>query len=308
MSKQSKLRCEVCVITEDVKEDKVFNFISKLKFFMNGIGHQYGNDMPNACDYRISSDFEFIFVEDGENRIEIDGTVYKGQKGDIFVIPPFSKNKIQTTRKNPHNNYWIHFSMDPFCYNEVFLNLLIRERGNYCIKPDHFEKYISLLRRIEDEMKEMQPGYKLVREGCFNTILALMIRENIKKAETFNLPSVSKTQERNVEMIMKYLDEHMHERITVQNIAKNVHLSVSYIFRLFQNNMSCSPNHYIRIRKAMMAKVYMETSKMTLYEISEELGFLNYSYFSKLFKDIYGISPKGFLERHPAAPADGEAS
>ena len=49
----------------------------------------------------------------------------------------------------------------------------------------------------------------------------------------------------------------------------------------------------------MMAKIYMETSQMTLYEISKELGFLNYSYFSKLFKDIYGVSPKGFIDRHP---------
>ncbi|MBQ7573260.1 MAG: AraC family transcriptional regulator [Clostridia bacterium] len=299
MSKQTKPKYEVCVITEKTKEDPIFKFISKLKFFLNGIGHQYGNDMQNTCDYRISSDFELIFVEGGQNQIEIDGVIHNGNPGDIFVIPPFSKNKIQTTKENPHDNYWIHFSMDPFCYNEVFLNLLLTERGNYCIKSESFQSCIMLLKRIEEEMNEMQPGYKVIREGYFRTILALLIRENIKKSDTITFPSVSKAQRRNLELIMKYVDEHLNQSITVQDIAEHVHLSVSYIFRIFQDNINCSPNRYIRVQKAMMAKIYMETSQMTLYEISKELGFLNYSYFSKLFKDIYGVSPKGFIDRHP---------
>jgi len=56
-----------------------------------------------------------------------------------------------------------------------------------------------------------------------------------------------------------------------------------------------SVNQYIRDVRIEMAKVLIETSDLNITEITYAIGINSRSYFSKLFKERYSLSPKQYL-------------
>jgi AraC-like DNA-binding protein len=93
------------------------------------------------------------------------------------------------------------------------------------------------------------------------------------------------------EEILAYIHAHYHEKISVDDIAKKLNLSRSECFRCFKLLTEKSLVEYIneyRLKKA--AGLLRETTK-TVTEICTECGFENSSYFGKLFKDAFAITP-----------------
>lgn len=101
----------------------------------------------------------------------------------------------------------------------------------------------------------------------------------------------TKRDKERAEEILAYIYAHYHEKITVDDIAKNLSLSRSECFRCFKLLMDKSLVEYIneyRLKKA--AELLRETDK-SVTEISNECGFENSSYFGKLFKDAFATTP-----------------
>lgn len=66
--------------------------------------------------------------------------------------------------------------------------------------------------------------------------------------------------------------------------------------RLFHGNLNCTPTHYylgLQLRNAR--RLLLQTEKVII-DLSLVCGFLSESYFSKCYKDLFGLSPRG--KRH----------
>lgn len=91
-----------------------------------------------------------------------------------------------------------------------------------------------------------------------------------------------------------YIDEHLAERITYDDITKYVHYSRSHITALFQKAMGMSISKYIAMRRIERAKEMLSSGEHTVSQISELLGFSSVQYFSKFFKDTVGQTPSSY--------------
>ena len=100
-----------------------------------------------------------------------------------------------------------------------------------------------------------------------------------------------KTKNPHVINIIKYIDSNITTTLTLNGVAQGVHLSKEYTARVFKKEMDMTVTEYINRQKLSLAKDMLTSNQLTLQEISERLGYRNYNYFSRLFKEQYGISP-----------------
>ena len=97
---------------------------------------------------------------------------------------------------------------------------------------------------------------------------------------------------------MDYIDEHLHERITVEQLAAYLKLNPSYLSTLFSKEMGIPLSDYIQHRRIDVAKRMLLDSNMSGSEISSILAFSSQSHFIRVFQKETGMTPKHYREVH----------
>ena len=95
---------------------------------------------------------------------------------------------------------------------------------------------------------------------------------------------------------IRYLEDDEAQTLTIKEIASLCNVSEIYFRKLFKLYSGTPPVEYklnTRIAKAMQ---YLETSNLSVREISELTGFKDPAYFSKMFKEKNGFTPKEYRQ------------
>jgi len=105
----------------------------------------------------------------------------------------------------------------------------------------------------------------------------------------FNLVNV-----KNVDIIYRavsFLRENYMNQISLERIAKEVHLSPAYFSKLFKDEMKCNFNTYLNTLRVEYSKEFLLNKDLSLAVIAGLVGFEDQSYFTKVFKKLAGTSP-----------------
>lgn len=95
-----------------------------------------------------------------------------------------------------------------------------------------------------------------------------------------------------------YIDEHARENVHVSDVAAHVGLSPDYVSKSFRAETGISISDYLKKAKISEAKSLLRYSELSLAEISELLSFSSQSFFSTIFKQQIGITPRQFREKN----------
>ncbi|MCR5331824.1 MAG: helix-turn-helix domain-containing protein [Lachnospiraceae bacterium] len=98
-------------------------------------------------------------------------------------------------------------------------------------------------------------------------------------------------------LCINYIQNHLHDRITVADIAGELEMNASYLSTLFSKETGLSVSEYIRRQKISAAKHLLQYKEYSCTEIAEYLGFSGESHFSALFAKQEGISPKEYRKQ-----------
>ena len=101
---------------------------------------------------------------------------------------------------------------------------------------------------------------------------------------------------KSVKLCIDYIYNHLHERITLKDLANYTKLSASYVSRLFKAELNISVSDYIRKRKIEEAKNLLQHTEYQIIEISNYLAFPSQSYFIETFRKETGLTPKKYRE------------
>ncbi|MBP3657517.1 MAG: helix-turn-helix domain-containing protein [Clostridia bacterium] len=94
--------------------------------------------------------------------------------------------------------------------------------------------------------------------------------------------------------MMRFIHSHYQESISVEDIAREAHISKRVCFRLFQENLHMTPLEYMtsyRLRKACQRLVDTNES---ITQIAYNCGLGSSSYFGKVFRERYGCTPAAY--------------
>lgn len=104
------------------------------------------------------------------------------------------------------------------------------------------------------------------------------------------------TEDSPVYPAVSYLEEHRGEMVHMSQMAELCHLSPSYFSKLFLRELGENFTDYMKRQKVRWAKEMLRGSGKSVSEISSELGFLDSSYFIKVFKAVEGITPLAYRQ------------
>lgn len=96
--------------------------------------------------------------------------------------------------------------------------------------------------------------------------------------------------------IIDVLEQQYDEQITIEGLADKVFLTPNYICNIFKEHVGESIIDYLTKIRMNHAKNYLRETDMRIYEIADKTGFNSTSYFSSVFKKMFGVSPKEYRE------------
>lgn len=102
---------------------------------------------------------------------------------------------------------------------------------------------------------------------------------------------------RNVKNAISFIHNNKFEKLKTSVIANELGLERTYLAKIFKEETNKTVTDYIKDLKMELAQKMIVDDCYELYEISEMLGYTEYSYFSKIFKKFYGITPSDYKER-----------
>ena len=92
-------------------------------------------------------------------------------------------------------------------------------------------------------------------------------------------------------LCMDYIYEHLHETITITQIANTLHFNETYLSKLFKKETQVTVNHYITHKKMEAAKKMLLYSEYSCLDIANFLAYTSQSYFIQVFKKQTGMTP-----------------
>lgn len=113
--------------------------------------------------------------------------------------------------------------------------------------------------------------------------------------ELFPLPGADSTNNRYIQAAVSYIEDNYGDNsLSIGRIAEALGVSDGHLSRLFKSELDISINNYItrfRIRRAMDL---LKDVQVKVYEVAEQVGYLDIAYFSNTFKKLTGISPSDY--------------
>ena len=93
---------------------------------------------------------------------------------------------------------------------------------------------------------------------------------------------------------LRYIKQNLSVKLSISEIAENVFVSKSTLTKHFQKELGMSVNQYVTDTVMSEAGRLLLSGNMSVLTISEKLGFSDQFYFSRRFKEKYGVSPRDY--------------
>lgn len=229
----------------------------------------------------------------GEGFLEIQGSKNHIHAGDIFVIPPFTRNKYYPDKDCPWSYRWVGLrgTIVP-----KYLEPCNLSKEHYLIHYRVDSKLDSLFESCYDAMKS---GHTLMASGYVFQLLDFL-QHNIHNEKADQLTP----GELYFHTILKYIHKRFYQNITISGMAQDISIDRTYIFKLFKKYMDLCPQEYLRRYRLDKAAVLLRKSSLSVTDIGYAVGFNTPSHFSKLFAEYMGVPPSQYRRQliYPASP------
>lgn len=228
---------------------------------------------------------KFYFIIDGEGWLKIGDTEYYPRPGQLFLMPAGVRQSYSTINSNTFLKYWCHFTAK---IGDVNLFDIIKT-PYYLDVPD-----VSKVKGLFAELIKEQDNHRLYARLREKALLNELISYFIENTNVDSLRFSSLSIMEKLNGILKYIEEHIDENISVEQLAGRLHFHPNYFTRVFKKYMGMPPIQYISKARLEKAKYLLRTTGLQISEIAEKTAFCDIYYFSKAFKNYTGFTPTDY--------------
>lgn len=234
---------------------------------------------------------ELLYVADGESRYTVGGREYTVRTGDMVIC-----NAGTIHGEIP---FQIH-SMQTYCC--AFSGVRVGDLPPGCLIPEDACPVLDL-RMYKKTVGNIMPDlYKLYKSSAENIEICrslalsvfLMTRQALSKP---TLPDAVPDQPKSRELVGRitaYLDHNYREPVSLEQIARQFHISPSHLSHLFKRETGYSPTQYLIHRRIGEAQSLLMETRLPIRQIVERLGFGSNCHLNALFKKYVGVSPREY--------------
>lgn len=253
-------------------------------------------------------EMEMIYIKKGYGNVSIDLSSTKVKEGDIILVTPgqlhgiFQQDQIRLEYETIlFDLHMLEAKSNDSCTTDFFGPLQhshMLSQNIYTPQDPKYQKIARCLDQADEVCKTFPHAYQLAVKSClFSLFYELFTDWEIASAKKKPLPSLEK-----LKIILKYVENHYQERITIQEIAAYCDYSPSHFMKYFKHAMGMPFITYLNDYRLMMAARLLLASDCSVLSISQEVGFENLSHFNRCFKKKFAVTPGAY--RNTGKPAE----
>lgn len=279
-------------LTEEIHIDKLYTvhyFEYRSDFYYAGERHNF---------------WEFQCVDKGSAKVQTDDDVYVLNRGQVIFHQPNEFHNLTAVGQTAPNIAVVSFECCSPCmdfFKKRILTLSDTERNligmiiaeaRRCIASPLNDPYLQKMEIKKDSLFGSQQMILLYLQE----LLISMIRRH-------TLPQISmpvnrlpapKNGSAIYNKIIFYLEEHIREFVTIEDICHDNLIGRSQLQKLFREQHQCGIIEFFTEMKVEFAKQLIRENQLNFTQISDFLGYSSIHYFSRQFKKVTGMTPSEY--------------
>lgn len=241
---------------------------------------------------------EFQYVLSGSIEFNCNGNKQWIYPGDLFFANWCEPHHAVAFADNTHY-YVFQVDLSWLIHSETDLRLS-KYSEIMLVHSQDFSNFIyqnhSLAQLFLDILQEYQKksaGFDLLIKSYFLQIIVLLFRDYFHPKENFDRHDRTMGYTRHV---LSYIAHHYNEALNLDTLAKQAGVTKSHLCHIFKKHMGCTVIRYINQLRCYRA-LSMISSGIPVTKVSTEVGYNDYNYFSRVFREITGFSPSEVYSR-----------
>lgn len=231
------------------------------------------------------------YIIDGYGYVKCDGQTFYPGKGDVYLLPAGMTHEYHALEENPFEKIWMNVrgSLCDHLYQEYGLE------GHYhfpdCPLYPLFRRFLKVCEEYSGNNREF-PGRELSIQEL--SLQAELIFHEILGNLADHVRGDDIRQKNAAGIAREYMDLNVYKKITVEELGREVGLSPTQLTRVFKQEYGQTPYQYFLQNKLATACLLLRNTNLQVQEIAERLQFQDAHYFSGLFHEKMGVTPKEY--------------
>lgn len=229
---------------------------------------------------------QFMIGIEGVTNLELDGKKVSINNSQGCVIPSSTYHVFSGVGVN--KNLTINFDMR-------YANDLVKRISE---QPRTFSLDRSLrtfLQFSAMELPEFSGSPNIGQDNFSNQVIVILT--SMLGDRIFN--HLDKRRRIDLNWINTYLEKRLHKKISIEQLARESGISPSYFYTLFKEEIGVTPHRYITEKRLEKARLMLETTSLSIVDISYETGFSSQSALNNSFRKEYGYTPGSVRKSSP---------
>lgn len=263
-----KLGLNTCSISSDeypLIVNNTGNFTAKRPFSTDNVGGR--------------EDYYLLYLVKGELRVRLDEKIWHAHSGDVVLFPPKYRYRYDYDGVDPLEYFFVHFTGS-------YVEQLLRDCG---FSPLPYVSHTAPNHVISETFHKLfehtqKPDFlQKQRLACALEEILLTVAQSTREA-----------QERSLEISLRMIHNSYHTDLSIPALAKAENLSHSRYIEVFRKQTGLSPTAYVIRLRMQVACDLLESTNLSIVQISRMVSYDDAHFFSKLFKKHVGISPSQY--------------
>ncbi len=221
------------------------------------------------------------------------------REGDLFLTPG---------GRAPSDLRWRSLSSDPIQTLHLHLNThLVSQIAHHIGDGDPIHLDVIQRSGFQDplltqiglalwrELKQHTPADTLYADTAAQMLAVHLLRYYTSSDVTLKEPSHGLTRSQ-VNRVTDFILVHLRQDLSLAVLAEQVGFSPYHFTRLFRQATGENPHAYVLSKRVEQAQRLLNTTNMPLAQIALEVGFPNQSYFTQVFKQRLGLTPRAYQQ------------
>ncbi|MFK7694337.1 helix-turn-helix domain-containing protein [Paenibacillus sp. HJGM_3] len=257
--------------------------------------------------WHYHKEIEFVLVREGRHEIHTVNRVYRLYPGDVVAVGSSQLHLGHKVGDEDMRCVVLHFDLQPYFdpammmyyrhFTEIYHPL---EALNYIFLENEpvKQEVARIILAILEEISEKPKGYEIAASMHIKHLLLTLLRGDRKGL----LQGHEGVDAAVMKRIIDYVDEHLAEKIRMEDVSRLVGMSYTYFSKYFKKGIGDSFTDYVNLRRIRNAERLLVTSDRSVTDIAAEVGIHNMAHFYELFKRHNGCTPKEYLRRLRRGP------